>query len=99
MSKFKAFVDNIEKIDEEIQEEEKKESMGFDIDNLDIGFMTSAEPDGGRSAASMFGFEDEESPFGNISAGALVSEHEKLVERAKEKYNKTFFKRFTYSGR
>lgn len=51
--------------------------MGFDVDNLDIGFMSTTEPDGGRSAASIFGFDDEESPFAtpSFARSETLSEH------------------------
>lgn len=64
-SKFMEFVDSVEAIDEEVKQEA---TMGFDDSNLDIGFNNTAEPDGGRSAASIiFSDEETESPFTQVS--------------------------------
>ena len=74
--------------------------MGFDDSNLDIGFNNAAEPDGGRSAASIvFSDEESESPFSQVSEEQKAkSEHEELVARAKTKYDNQFFMKFSYTG-
>jgi len=101
-SKFMQFVESVDALDEEVKKESTpaaSEEMGFDADNLSIGFQTSQEPDGGRTAASMiFGMDDEESPFAKQPVMEQDA-HEELVTLAKEKYNRFFFNKFTFSGK
>jgi uncharacterized protein YeeX (DUF496 family) len=80
---------------EAIDEEVAKEQLAFDSQNIDIGFQ-------GESAARRHSLldEDDDSPFAKVSEQQQKrNEHDDLVARSKSKFDRSFFKKFTYTGK
>lgn len=89
------FLEEAEKIDEELAVEAAGENVqfNFDADNLNIDFASKDAHGGSDAAIPALG------DMSRSSQSQMQSEHDKLVADAKRKYNKKWFNKFAFYGK